>query len=60
MGKRFIVVTNQESANEIAALGYVLINDADNTWVFLNDDPISLRFDISKQVGVCFSDTLHL
>ena len=59
MNKKFIITTDENSANILEKAGFILINNSNNKFVFLNDvHKVKLLF--NKLKDYAYTDTLFL
>lgn len=55
---KFVTTTDRETANKLEDEGFVLVNDKNGTWTFLNDGSVKFSHDIDKR-KVTHTNTLY-
>lgn len=54
--KNFIMTTNLDTANRLKCLGFNLLSDSENKWIFMNDGKITF----SEMPDVIFTNKLFI
>ena len=44
MKKNFILTKSADTANELKKAGYILVNQSDEHWLFINDSKLTFSF----------------
>ena len=44
MKKNFILTKSADTANELKKAGYILVNQSDGHWLFINDSKLTFSF----------------
>lgn len=47
--RKFIMTSSEETANKLLSMGYTLITNENNKWIFLNNNP-SMNYAELKEV----------
>ena len=55
---KFVTTTDRETANKLEDEGFVLVNEKNGTWTFLNDSSVKFSHDIDKR-KVTHTNTLY-
>lgn len=56
---KFIVTSNDETADALESQGFTLINYSNGTYVYLNESPMKVNFNKLEKGTYAFTNTLH-